>query len=368
MNDLLRTAGAVLIAISVIDVFLTVLYARSSAGLIAPFLSKGTWRLFRFVSFPLGQHQGSLLSFAGPIILVLIAAAWVLLLVLGFALLFWPELGSGLKKGIGPTPTGFITALYYSGFCLSTLGIGDIAPSSDATRLLSVVQAVLGFSFFTLTITYYLSVYSALHRRNTLASILHHMTSGQGDARLYVVSLGAGGSATAAARDFSDLASRTADLVEAHTFYPVLHFFHFRHLRYATPRMALLLLDAAALVKTLPISGGGKLQGSASQLETAVRDLLERLTETFISSSPGKYPPGEEDLEVWRGHFRETVRALQEAGADLSAGAEKGEERYLTLRKEWHPYIVALCESLGFEVEKVAPSSNPPLPFPRRRL
>mgnify|MGYP006183698561 CR=1 FL=1 len=37
----------------------------------------------------------------------------------------------------------------------------------------------------------------ALQRRNTLASILHHMTSGEGTARRYIVSLGAGGSFSA---------------------------------------------------------------------------------------------------------------------------------------------------------------------------
>lgn len=87
-------------------------------------------------------------------------------------------------------------------------------PSSGALRLLTVAEAALGFSFFTLTITYFLSVYSALQRRNTFASVLHHKSSGEGDARPYVVSF-------AAAHDLSDLAARTADLVESHTFYPV---------------------------------------------------------------------------------------------------------------------------------------------------
>lgn len=354
MADWLRAAGAVLIAASLLDIFLTTLYARSGAGIFSPSLAKGVWRLFRFISLPFGSHRGTVLSFAGPIILVLMAAVWVLLLAFGFALIYWPELGTGLKKSIGPTPTGFITALYYSGFCLSTLGIGDIAPSSDAIRLISVIQAALGFSFFTLTITYFLSVYSALQRRNTLASVLHHMTSGEGNARGYMVSLGGGGSASAAARDFSDLSSRIADLVEAHTFYPVLHYFHFRRLRYAISRMALLLLDVATLVRTLPLPDADKLQVSASQLDTAVRDLLERLTDTYTRSAPDDYPPGIEDVEAWKAHYREIAADLREAG--VPPAAEERTEEYLALRRQWHPFIAALSVSLGYEMEKVAPS------------
>src|SRR6187200_1520329 len=42
--------GAVVLAITLLDVFLTVLYARAGAGLIAPWLARGVWRVFRALS------------------------------------------------------------------------------------------------------------------------------------------------------------------------------------------------------------------------------------------------------------------------------------------------------------------------------
>lgn len=354
MDLWLRLAGTVLIGIALLDIFLTVLYARSGAGFMAPVLAKGVWYLFRELSRLLGERASAFLSFAGPLILILIAAGWLLLLVFGFAFLYWPELGSGLTKSVGPTPTDFVTALYYSGFCLTTLGIGDIAPTSGGIRLLTVVEAAFGFSFFTLTITYFLSIYSALQRRSALASILHHKTSGTGDARRFLIPLGAAGADVQASQDFADLAARTADLEEAHTFYPVLHYFHFHHRRYALPRIALILLDTASLAKTLPLSGKEKFQSSAAQLETATRDLLERMAEVFLTRRQVKeYGPAAQMIDDWRLHYRETLRALRAAGTKLSGADE--EERYITLRRQWHPYLAAFAASLKYDLDRVVP-------------
>lgn len=60
---------------------------------------------------------------------------------------------------------------YYSGYSLTTLGTGDIVPKTATYRLLTVLEAVLGFSTFTRTLTYFLSVYSALRQRNVFALI-----------------------------------------------------------------------------------------------------------------------------------------------------------------------------------------------------
>lgn len=114
----------------------------------------------RALARPAGKRKVLLLSFVGPALLVILAAFWLLLLVLGFALLYWPALGTSLEASKGGTSTDFLAALYYSGFSFTTLGLGDIEPQTALLRMLTVTEAALGFSFFTLTITYFLSVYS----------------------------------------------------------------------------------------------------------------------------------------------------------------------------------------------------------------
>lgn len=59
-----------------------------------------------------------------------------------------------------PADTGWATAVYYSGFTLTTLGVGEIVPASAAYRLLTIAHAGIGFATFTMAIAYFLSVYS----------------------------------------------------------------------------------------------------------------------------------------------------------------------------------------------------------------
>jgi Ion channel len=93
----------------------------------------------------------------GPTLLIITVAVWILLLLLGFALIAWPALGK-IQMEMGETPTDFITAIYYSGYSLATLGTGDITPQTSTYRLLMVLETILGFSTLTMTLTYFESV------------------------------------------------------------------------------------------------------------------------------------------------------------------------------------------------------------------
>jgi hypothetical protein len=105
-----QTFGTALVLFILIDVFLTVLYARLGSGLLSYHLARGTWLLFRSLSKPFGSRRAKILSFCGPIILVLVVLVWALLLAVGMALLIHPRLGTGVVSTNGPTSTDFVTA------------------------------------------------------------------------------------------------------------------------------------------------------------------------------------------------------------------------------------------------------------------
>ena len=67
-----QLAGTGLFLAVLADVFLTVLYARMGASLLAGPLAKLAWRVMRTVSAPLGRRRGVALSFCGPAILVML--------------------------------------------------------------------------------------------------------------------------------------------------------------------------------------------------------------------------------------------------------------------------------------------------------
>lgn len=161
--------GVALVLVALADIFLAVLYARSGASLLSDRLNRVLWRLFRSVALALpGAGRGLLLAYAGPSLLILSITLWVVLLLSGFALIVHPALGSAIRSSSGPTPTGFVAALYYAGFSLTTLGTGDIVPFTAFQRLLTVFMAAVGFSVLTLSLTFLTSVYSALVRRTPL--------------------------------------------------------------------------------------------------------------------------------------------------------------------------------------------------------
>jgi Ion channel len=99
-------------------------------------------RLFRRAG---RRHQR--LSLAGPVAFVTVIATWAGLLVLGWALLFWPHMPSGFRfdAGVEAGGPGFVHALNVSLVTLTTLGFGDITPTSNALRLILPLEALLGF-------------------------------------------------------------------------------------------------------------------------------------------------------------------------------------------------------------------------------
>src|SRR3989304_9876505 len=87
------------------------------------------------------SRRESYLSLYAPLALMLLLATWAAGLILGFGMMHW-GLGAHLS---GPQPgPGFLTALYFSGTTLFTLGLGDISPTTGAGRFLTVIEAGVG--------------------------------------------------------------------------------------------------------------------------------------------------------------------------------------------------------------------------------
>src|SRR4051812_23423058 len=96
-----QIVGAVVMVLTLLDIFLTVLYARAGIAVFSSAVSRGLWHLFRVVSRPFGRNRGIVLSFCGPVILVVLIFVWAAGLALGSALIMHPHLGTAIRTGEG---------------------------------------------------------------------------------------------------------------------------------------------------------------------------------------------------------------------------------------------------------------------------
>src|SRR6185437_9141381 len=136
-------AGMACIFFALLDAFETVILPRRATGRfrMTRLFYTVTWFPWRWAAV-LVRHprkRETLLSFYGPLSLVLLIGAWAAALILGFALIYYAI----PNAFVDPRPTAhpFITDLYASGTTIFTLGLGDVIPHTLLIRVLVVLEA-----------------------------------------------------------------------------------------------------------------------------------------------------------------------------------------------------------------------------------
>lgn len=321
-------------------------------------LSKGMWELFRQASRLLPSNSKTILSYCGPVLVVLIAVVWVFTFALGFALLVWPALGEGVQTSQGKTPTDFATAFYYSGFTLTTLGVGDLVAKTDFWRLVTVLEAAVGFSIITASLSYLLSVYSSLTRRNTFALCLYHRSAGKVDAASLLVRLKGYGKFEPAMQEISSIAHEMLFLLETHHAYPVLHYFRFEDPRYALARMSLISLDLTTLIKSAlhqEVYEALIESAAVTKLESGGLDTLTQLSDSFL----GKVSPSQpSEKQAWRSRYFRAIEMLQKKGIETVTDTEAGADEYVARREKWNAIVLSFSQYMEHKWHDIAPTEH----------
>lgn len=363
-----QVLGASLVLVVLLDVFLTVLYARIGTGLISNRLARLTWRLFLGLAKLSGpRSRATVLSFCGPIILVLLLLAWALGLTFGAALIMHPDLGTSIRAGSGGTPTDFVAALYAAGSSFAIVGASDFMPQTSATRLLYLLNSLVGLSIISLTLSYLVQVYTALQQRNVLGLKVYFLASGTGDAAELITGLGAGGDFSSGYTNLADLAVEMTNVAEAHHFYATLFYFRFHDVRYSVSRISLVALDTVTLIKSaLDDERYGWLKETASvaQLWQVSMLLVKKLEATFLPGGvpEASEPPDAQAQERWRRRYAAALPRLRQAGIKTVADEQAGAETYVLLRAGWDRYVAALAPSMAYEMDDVDPAGSAAVP------
>ena len=234
--------GGALLLLCAYDVVVTTISTTSAAGPLTARVGRWWWRL----SHRLARRPTSVwLSSAGPAILLGTIVLWLLLLWLGWTLVFAAD-PSAVVTSTGREPADWWARTYFAGFTAFTLGVGDYIPVGAPWQLLTVVATVTGLAITTASITYLIPVVTAATDRATLAGRINVLGT---DPYELVIRAYHDGSVTHIETLLSQLTDGLLDMGERHLAYPILHFFHPRSPRTELRINLAALDDAVTLIQ-----------------------------------------------------------------------------------------------------------------------
>lgn len=283
------------------------------------------------------KRRDTLMSYYGPLSLLLLLAFWALALIFGFALI---DYGDGAKFAGTLFPNRFGNALYLSGTTLFTLGLGDITPASPIARLVTVLEAGIGFGFLALVIGYLPVMYQAFSRREVTISLLDARAGSPPTAyellRRHAHPDGRG--IEALTEVLHDWERWSAELMESHLSYPVLAYFRSQHDNQSWIGSLTAIVDVCALAM---VGLEGMCQYQARMTFAIARHALVDLSQIF-GAVPDQHGASNrlhpEDLATIR-------RGLRDLGLNLTVSDEADSELQ-RIRALYEPYAISLARYL----------------------
>jgi hypothetical protein len=237
-GTLLSTAaGLGLIGLVGRDAF-DALFHAEGRGTFSRQITRAVWRVFRRVGT---RHER--LSLAGPVAFVTVIATWAGLLVLGWALVFWPHMPGSFR--LTPASTlGVRTSCTRSTSRWSPSRHWGSAISRrrlDALRLVLPLEALLGFGLLSASISWLISIYPALSRRRSLAYEISLLRVAEADGSFSLDAL----TPDVAERLLAELTSRLVAVERDLVHFPISYYFSAADPRFSLPVAAPYLLEIA---------------------------------------------------------------------------------------------------------------------------
>jgi hypothetical protein len=229
MDWLLAAGGVFLILVGVGDVYFTVLH-HDGFGFISSRLYKRLFDAVRLVTRPLPRRYRAFgLSLAAPLMIPVTIVVWILLVSFGYALVYFVGMrGGDFSLSVPRLEPSFMEALYFSGITISTLGLGDVTPTSGLYQVLAVSEALTGFGILTLAITYVLGIYGVLQQLGVLSAGLYHQAQDTSDPLSILTPHFPGGEHRGLETHMMQLHRDLVEIYEGIRRYPIVYYYHSR--------------------------------------------------------------------------------------------------------------------------------------------
>ena len=219
MNYFMFFTGVILLLVTAADLINTSLSGRG-AGFISKRLSKSIWNVLLKLTKKTGRRK--ILELGGAVILVSILVNWLLLIWISASLLFI-SCPDSLMNVETNSPTTVINKIFYTGYTLSTLGLGDMEPAGNFWDVLTAILSFTGLILISIAITYLIPVVSAEIMKRKISVYINTLG---GSVEEILLNYWNG-------KDFKELEQPFISLIDSiilhaqnHKAYSVLHFFH----------------------------------------------------------------------------------------------------------------------------------------------
>jgi len=276
----------------------------------------------------------------GPLSLLLLMAVWSFGVILGFALL---QLGTGSQMSGGEVTFG--SRLYASAATFFTVGYGDVVATDGVGRLLSMLEAGLGFGMFALVISYFPVLYQAFSARERVSLLLDARAGSPPVASELLVCYGSDLESLRSL--FEEFERWGASLLETYLSYPVLAVYRSQHEQLSWIASLSCVCDACALVQVAYRAEGkemDRLQRQAKLTYAMLRHLVVDIA-YVMDADPVKDGPDRLGAEGWS----RMASQICESGAPIVLGDEAC-ERLRSMRHDYEPYLLGLAEDLQLTV------------------
>lgn len=291
IDIVLSVVGLAIVAMTLFDLAATTISLSSVRGPLASRLSAVLWALVR-------RTDATRLSFlhraAGPALILVVLAGWLVSLTLGWTILFSVE-GALESSSATQQQSSSVRAVDAAFFVFGGLigrGSSSLAPDAIGWSTLEALMSLSGVALITLALAWILPVVSAVVQKRAFAARI----SALGGSPQEIITRAWNG------RNLGDLNLQLLPLIpevsllaQRHLAYPVMHYFHSSAQRTAVgPRLAALddaltLIDAARLDRA--DAGTGLDESTTEPLRQAITDYLATLDKVFISATEDSPPP-----------------------------------------------------------------------------
>jgi hypothetical protein len=319
--------GIVILLLTGASVMGTLILPRASAPRLTVLVTRVVRGAFLLVTDRIASYRtrDRIAALIGPTLLMALLVAWIGLVFLSFALLFWPFSGD------------FERSLVITGSSMFTLGFAS--PAGAGPTALTFLCAMSGLVIVALQIAYLPTLYSAFNRRETLVTMLGVLGG-----------VPAWGPEILIRQELIDNRGRlewlyerwtewAADVSESHTTYPQLMYFRSPKPFGSWLVGFLAVLDAAALHHSLaPLTAPATARPLLRMGYVALRELA-----AGVGVSVSQDPDPSDPIQLTREDFDDAVRQLRAVGWTFERDPDEAWKHFRGWRVNYEPAAYALA-------------------------